>query len=91
MTRRIRREDEGGLRPAAKRMMMTARVVEADEAGALGLGELLANGAFSNSATKRLLMETDGVSLAERLAYEHYHHPGRAPDWRERVDRFRRG
>lgn len=94
---------------AAKRMMMTGRVVEAAEALDLGLvdllapagglddlvrtfaGELTANSWFTNAANKRLLIETDGMSLAEGLAHEHFRHPGRAPDWRERIDRFRRG
>jgi enoyl-CoA hydratase/carnithine racemase len=93
--------------PAAKRMMMTARVVEAEEALALGLvdllapaggldglvggftAELCANSAFTNAATKRLLIETDGMPLAQALAHEHFRFPGRAPDWRERIDRFR--
>ena len=96
-----------GLAPA-KRMMMTARVVEAEEALALGLvdilagdegldaavaslaGELCANSAFTNAATKRLLIETDGMSLAEGLAHEHFRFPGRAPDYRERLARFGR-
>ncbi|CAN7279235.1 enoyl-CoA hydratase/isomerase family protein [Phenylobacterium sp. LjRoot219] len=95
--------------PAAKRMMMTARVVEAAEAEELGLvdllagaggldalvagfaAELLANSAFTNAANKRLLIETEGLPLAEGLAHEQDRHPGRAPDWRERIDRFRRG
>ncbi|CAN7439841.1 enoyl-CoA hydratase/isomerase family protein [Phenylobacterium sp. LjRoot225] len=94
--------------PAAKRMMMTSRIVEAAEAEGLGLvdllapaggldelvrtvaGELTANSGFTNTANKRLLIETDGMSLAQGLAHEHYRHPGRAPDWRERIDRFRR-
>lgn len=93
---------------AAKRMMMTARVVEAAEAKDLGLvdlsaeaggldalvadfaGEITANSWFTNAANKRLLLETDGLPLSEGLAHEHYRHPGRAPDWRERIDRFRR-
>jgi enoyl-CoA hydratase/carnithine racemase len=53
--------------------------------------ELTANSWFTNAANKRLLIETDGMSLAEGLAHEHFRHPGRAPDWRERIDRFRRG
>src|SRR5262245_1685179 len=75
---------------AAKRMMMSARIVEAAEAKQLGLvdilvpegaldrsiadlaGELLANSWFTNFSTKRLLLETDGMSLAEGLAHEHY-------------------
>jgi enoyl-CoA hydratase/carnithine racemase len=94
-----------GLAPA-KRMMMTARVVEAAEAHAIGLvdllagdeglgalvagfaAELCANSAFTNAATKRLLIETDGMSLAQGLAHEHFRFPGRAPDWRERIARF---
>ena len=94
--------------PAAKRMMMTARVVEATEAKDLGLVdllapqgeldevltsfvvELLANSWFTNFAVKRLLMETDGMSLADGLAHEHYRYPGVAPDHRERMAGFRR-
>jgi len=94
--------------PAAKRMMMTARIVEASEAKELGLidlladeagldalvrsfaAELCANSGFTNAATKRLLIETDGMSLADGLAHEHFRFPGRAPDYRERVDRFTR-
>lgn len=94
---------------AAKRMMMTGRTVQAAEAEALGLvdllapagglddlvesfaGEIVANSWFTNAANKRMLIETDGMSLAEGLAHEHYRHPGRAPDWRDRIDRFRRG
>jgi len=93
---------------AAKRMMMTARVVEAAEAKDLGLvdllaaqgeldgvlnsfvAELLANSWFTNFAVKRLLVETDGMSLAEGLAHEHYRYPGVAPDHRERMAAFRR-
>jgi enoyl-CoA hydratase/carnithine racemase len=94
--------------PAAKRMMMTARVVEAAEARELGLvdllapegkldevlksfvDEVLANSWFTNFSTKRLLIETDGMSLAEGLAHEHYRYPGVAPDHRERIAAFRR-
>lgn len=95
--------------PAAKRMMMTSRVVGAVEAGELALVDLLApaggldalvcgftqelcaNSRFTNAATKRLLIETDGMSLADGLAHERARHPGRAPDYRERIERFRRG
>ena len=93
---------------AAKRMMMTARVVEATEAKDLGLvdllapqdglnetlksfvAELLANSWFTNFAVKRLLIETDGMSLAGGLAHEHYRYPGLAPDHHERMAAFRR-
>lgn len=92
--------------PAAKRMMLTACVVDAEEALALGLADILApageldeavseltaailgNSWHTNFTTKRLLRETDGMSLTEGLAYEHYRSPGFAPDWQERVARF---
>jgi enoyl-CoA hydratase/carnithine racemase len=94
--------------PAAKRMMMTACIVEAEEARAIGLVDMLApeggldamvrdlaqkilaNSWFTNVATKRLMIETDGMSLAEGLAHEHYRHPGFAPDYQERIERFSR-
>jgi enoyl-CoA hydratase/carnithine racemase len=53
-------------------------------------GQVLANSWFSNFATKRMLLETDGMSLPAGLAHEHYFYPGLAPDHRERIDRFRR-
>jgi enoyl-CoA hydratase len=94
--------------PAAKRMMMTARAVDAVEAQALGLvdmlapageldelvsglaAEILANSWHTNFAVKRLMAETDGLSLAAGLAYEHSHHPGFAADYQERIGRFGR-
>lgn len=95
--------------PAAKRMMMTARVVDAAEAYELGLidllapvgqldevlkgftTELLANSRFTNVAIKRMQIETDGMSVAESLAHEHYRYPGLAPDHQARIAAFRRG
>lgn len=92
--------------PAAKRMMMTSRIVEAQEAAAVGLldvfapvggldaavaelaGAILANSWHTNFATKRLMRETDGMSLTDGLSHEHYRGPGFAPDWQERVARF---
>ena len=53
-------------------------------------GELLANSWFTNFATKRLMLETDGMSLAEGLAHENYRYPGAAPDHRDRIERFGR-
>lgn len=96
-------------RAAAKRMMMTARVVAAAEARDIGLvdllalegeldavlkcfvDELLANSWFTNFAVKRLAIETEGMSLAEALAHEHFRYPGSAPDHQERIASFRRG
>jgi enoyl-CoA hydratase len=85
---------------AAKRMMMTGRTVEAAEAANIGLVDLLApagglddvlaNSWHTNFATKRLMRETDGMSLAEGLAHEHYRYPGYAPDYKERIARFTR-
>lgn len=49
---------------------------------------ILANSWHTNFATKRLLKETDGMSLAEGLAHEHYRYPGFAPDFRERIASF---
>jgi enoyl-CoA hydratase len=94
--------------PAAKRMMMTARVVEAAEAAQIGLvdllapagalddlvrgfvGDVLANSWHTNFANKRLLRETDGMSLAEGLAHENYRNPGFAADYKDRLSRFNR-
>jgi enoyl-CoA hydratase/carnithine racemase len=59
-----------------------------DERVAAFTGELVANSAFTNRAVKRLLLETEGLSLAEGLAYEHYHHPGSAPDVKARLAKF---
>lgn len=93
---------------AAKRMMMTARTVDAAEAQALGLidllaaeggldalvnalvDEILANSWHTNFAAKRLMRETDALSLSRALAHERAHYPGYAPDHRERIDRFTR-
>lgn len=52
------------------------------------VANILANSWHTNLCTKRLLMETDGMSLAEGLAHEHYRNPGFAPDYEERIARF---
>lgn len=93
---------------AAKRMTMTSRVVEAAEAAALGLidvlapegqlddalsslvNQLLSNSWFTNSAIKRLMIATDGMSLEQALAHESHHYPGSAPDHAERIAAFKR-
>jgi enoyl-CoA hydratase len=62
------------------------------------LGELVArfaadvldNSWHTNFATKRLMRETDSLSLAQGLAYESSRHPGFAPDYKERIERFSR-
>lgn len=53
--------------------------------------QILANSWHTNFATKRLMIETDGMSLAEGLAHESYRYPGLAPDYRERIARFSKG
>ena len=49
---------------------------------------ILANSWHTNMETKRLMLATDGMALAEALAHEHYHYPGFAPDYQERVAKF---
>lgn len=51
---------------------------------------ILANSWHTNRATKRLLIDTEGMSLREGLAHEHYRFPGLAPDYRQRIARFSR-
>lgn len=94
--------------PAAKRMMLTSRIVTAEEAGAIGLADIvaplgtldlaiaefstavLANSWHTNMHTKRILRETDGMGIDAALAQESYRYPGFAPDYRERLARFRK-
>ena len=49
---------------------------------------ILGNSWHTNLVTKRMLRETDGMSLAQGLAHEHYRYPGFAPDYEERLARF---
>ena len=49
---------------------------------------ILANSWHTNFATKRLMRETEGMSLAEGLAHENYRNPGFAPDCQERIAQF---
>ena len=77
----------------AKEMGLVDLLAPAGELGELLKGfvaEILANSWFTNSATKQLLIETDGMGLAEGLAHEQYRYPGWAPDYRERIAAFRR-
>lgn len=52
--------------------------------------EILAGSWFTHRANKRLLVETDGMSVRDGLAYEVFHNPGRGPDMQERIARFRK-
>ena len=69
---------------------MLAPAGDLDKLVAAFTADLLANSWHTNFAAKRLLRETDGMSLAEGLAHEHYRHPGHAPDHQERIARFSR-
>lgn len=67
----------------------------ADEGNAMAEAEalaraILANSWFTSRAVKRLMADTDGLTLGEGLAHEHYRHPGRAPDHAARIAAFAR-
>ena len=49
---------------------------------------VLENSWFSNAANKRLLIDTDGLSLRDGLAHETFRNEGAAPDMRDRLARF---
>lgn len=51
-------------------------------------GMVLANSWHTNMETKKLMLATDGMSLAAALAHEQYHYPGFAPDYQDRVANF---
>lgn len=53
-------------------------------------GQILANSSHTNRHTKRILRETDGMPLADALAWEQANYPGYAPDYAERVAAFRK-
>jgi len=59
-----------------------------DDAVATLTRAILESSWHTNIATKRLLRETDGMSLAEGLAHENFRYPGPAPDRAERFARF---
>lgn len=50
--------------------------------------EILGNSWHTNFAAKRLLRDTDGLSIREGLSHEQYRNPGYAPDYEERIARF---
>ena len=52
--------------------------------------EILANSWHMNFWTKRMIRETDGMSIDAALAYERDNDPGRAPDYQQRLDSFRK-
>jgi enoyl-CoA hydratase len=52
------------------------------------VSEILANSWHTNVAAKRMMRETDGMTLQAGLSYEQQHYPGNAPDHVARVARF---
>jgi enoyl-CoA hydratase len=50
--------------------------------------EIIANSWHTNFAVKRLMIEADGMSLAQALAHEHFRYPGWAPDHAQRIAAF---
>lgn len=52
--------------------------------------EIAANSSFSHAANKKLLLETDGLDLANGLAHEVYRGEGRGPDMEARIGAFTR-
>jgi enoyl-CoA hydratase/carnithine racemase len=75
----------------AKTLGLVDQLAPAGELGALVAGlaaEILENSWHTNFSTKRLIRETEGMSLAEGLAHEHFRYPGFAPDHAERMARF---
>jgi enoyl-CoA hydratase/carnithine racemase len=52
--------------------------------------DILANSWHTNRATKQILIETEGMRLADGLSHEHYRYPGLAPDHKERLAAFAR-
>jgi hypothetical protein len=49
---------------------------------------ILANSWFSHRANKRLLVDTDGLTLKAGLAHEVFRGAGRGPDMEERIAGF---
>lgn len=60
-----------------------------DAAVAALASAILGNSRHANFGTKRLMRETEGMSVADAMAHAHYRYPGFAPDWQERVARFK--
>lgn len=74
MGKRLHRDDAEGLEAAAGQFART----------------ILSRSWHTNLATMRLLLETDGMTLGEALAYESYRYPGSVPDHQKRIARFAR-
>jgi enoyl-CoA hydratase/carnithine racemase len=59
-----------------------------DQAVAAFAAQVLANSAHTNRSVKRLLVDTEGMALADALVHEADNYPGMAPDYRERLAAF---
>ncbi|MEZ5650215.1 MAG: enoyl-CoA hydratase/isomerase family protein [Burkholderiaceae bacterium] len=84
-TCRVVAADEAG------RLGLCARVLASDGfSGAVQAmaEQILENAWFSLRGIKRLLRDTDAMTLADGLRHELHHGPGRAPDHAERIARF---
>ena len=51
-------------------------------------GQILANSWHTNRESKKLMLDTDGMGLAQALAWEQHYYPGFAPDYNQRVAAF---
>lgn len=54
-------------------------------------GRIAANSAHTNRHSKRLLRETEGMSLPQGVAHEFFRNPGAAPDMAARLGTFKAG
>lgn len=75
----------------AREMGLVNRVVPDDKLEAevdAMVKAILANSWHSNFGNKKLLRETASLPLEAGLAYELYNHPGRSPDFKQRVGGF---
>jgi enoyl-CoA hydratase/carnithine racemase len=52
---------------------------------------IIANSVHTNCETKRLLADTEGMTLRDGLVHEQRHHPGSAPDSSDRIAAFTKG
>ena len=63
---------------------------ELDQIVAHFTGEILANSWRSNRANKKLIADTEGMTLEAGLAHEIHRSEGRGPEMAERLQRLRK-
>ena len=61
-----------------------------DDLAASFIEDILNNSWHTNFAAKRVLRESEGMSLSAGLDYERDCHPGFAPDYQDRIRRFKK-